>query len=282
MCGRYAASAHPDDLVEEFEVDEDRTDERTRSVLVTPQDPPVGAPDHNMAPSKQAPVVLTRAPRIPAEGCAEPLPPRRQLRFLTWGLVPSWARDPKIGMRMINARAEELLDKRAFAKAALARRCLVPAEGWYEWQASPTATDRRGTPRKQPFLVRRADGRSLAMAGLYEFWRDRSLPPDHPDAWVASYSVITTAAEPGLDRLHERQPLVLEPEHWQQWLDPATTDRDTVAKLLQFEEPGRFDAWPVSPAVGSVRNNGPELVRPLGRDQLVGVVDPMTGEIIGG
>ncbi|HET8602214.1 MAG TPA: SOS response-associated peptidase [Segeticoccus sp.] len=282
MCGRYAASTHPEDLVEEFEVDDDRTDERTRSVLAAPQDPPVGHPDHNMAPSKQAPVVLTRAPKHPQEGCADPPPARRQLRFLTWGLVPGWVRDPRIGMRMINARAEELLDKRAFTKAALSRRCLVPADGWYEWQASPTATDRRGRPRKQPFFVRRADGRPMAMAGLYEFWRDRALPADHPDAWLVSYSIITTSADPGLDRLHERQPLVLEPEDWAVWLDPSMTDRDTVARLLDFHHVGRFDAWPVGPAVGSVRNNGAELVAPLDRDQLVGVVDPMTGEIIGG
>src|SRR5690606_3530839 len=145
MCGRYAASADPDELIEAFEVEVDATAERSRSLLVKPQDPPPGAPDYNMAPSKQAPVVLQRRPKGTEDEAA---PPVRQLRLLSWGLVPSWAKDPSVGVRMINARAESVLEKPAFAKAALRRRCLVPARGWYEWQASPVATDPKGKPRK--------------------------------------------------------------------------------------------------------------------------------------
>jgi putative SOS response-associated peptidase YedK len=277
MCGRYASSSHPEDLVEEFEVDEDRTGQAARSILVAPQSPPAGQPDFNVAPTKQAPVVLTRADRGDPEAA-----PTRQLRLLTWGLVPSWAKDVKVGLRMTNARAESLLDKSSFAKAAASRRCLVPADGWYEWQASPTAADAKGKPRKQPFFVHRFDGAPLAMAGLYEFWRDRSLAEDDPDAWLTTYTIITTAAEPGLDRIHDRQPLVLERADWDDWLDPAQTDLSSVRAHLAFAEPGRFDAYPVSTAVNSSRNNGEQLLVPLARPDLVGAVDPTTGEIIGG
>jgi putative SOS response-associated peptidase YedK len=276
MCGRYASSARPEDLVEEFDVEQDRTREKVRSVLVAPQSPPAGQPDFNMAPTKAAPVVLTRAPRGDADG-----DPTRQLRLLTWGLVPSWSRDAKVGLRMTNARAESLLGKSSFARAAAFRRCLVPADGWYEWQVSPTALDAKGRPRKQPFFIHRGDGRPVAMAGLYEFWRDKSLAHDDPDAWLATYCIITTGAEPGLDRIHDRQPLVLERQSWQDWLDPAANDLVRVKAHLEPPAPGRFDAYPVSMAVNSSRNNGAALLEPLGRADLRAAVDPTTGEIIG-
>jgi putative SOS response-associated peptidase YedK len=285
MCGRYAATANPDELVEEFEVDQDRTAEPARSILKSPQSPPPGTPDYNLAPSKQAPVVLSRLPREGRvqEEYAEGPAATRQLRLLTWGLVPSWSKDLKIGMRMINARAESVLDKGAFAKAALARRCLVPAAGWYEWQKSPVTKDAKGNPRKQPFFMHRADGLSVAFAGLYEFWRDREIAdPDDPQAWLTTFTIITTEAEPGLDRIHDRQPLVLEREDWATWLDPTMSDAAQVARLLAFASPGRFEAHPVGTAVSSNRSNGPQLIEPAGEDELDGVVDPMTGEIIGG
>jgi putative SOS response-associated peptidase YedK len=277
MCGRYASSSRPQDLVEEFEVDEDRTGQASRSILATPQTPPAGQPDFNVAPTKQAPVVLTRAVRGDADAA-----PERQLRLLTWGLVPSWSADVKVGLRLTNARSESLLGKSSFARAAAVRRCLVPADGWYEWQASPTALDSKGKPRKQPFFIRRSDGAQLAMAGLYEFWRDKALAEDDPDAWLTTYAIVTTAAESGLDRIHDRQPLVLERAAWDDWLDPAQNDLSVVKSHLEFSEPGRFDAYPVGTAVNSSRNNGEQLLLPLERSDLVGVVDPTTGEIIGG
>ena len=282
MCGRYAASARPDELVEAFDVEEDHTAEPSRSILAKPQDPPPGTSDWNMAPSKQAPVVLTRRPREVPDGEPAQAEPVRQLRLLTWGLVPSWAKEVKVGLRMVNARAESVLGRGAFAKAALARRCIVPADGWYEWQASPTATDPKGKPRKQPFFVHRADGDAVAFAGLYEFWRDRSLPEGDPGAWLTSFTIITTDADPGLDRIHDRQPLVLERADWQTWLDPDEHDPEVIQRLLEFSSPGRFVAHPVGRAVGATRNNGPGLVEPAPRSELVGVVDPMTGEVIGG
>jgi len=273
MCGRYAASADLAELVEVFDVEADRHDEATASILVNPQSPPAGTPDWNMAPTKQAPVILTRAMG------QEPV---RQLRLLTWGLVPSWSKDVKGGARMINARAETIGEKPAYARALAARRALVPAQGWYEWQVSPSATDAKGKPRKQPFFIHRGDGALVAMAGIYEFWRDRAVAdPDDPSAWVVSFAVITTAAEPGLDRIHDRQPLVLEEQDWQRWLDPALTDPEGVSDLLEYADPGRFAAYPVSRAVSSNQANGPHLLDPAPESDLVGVVDPSTGEIIG-
>jgi putative SOS response-associated peptidase YedK len=266
MCGRYAASSHPDDLVEEFEVDADDTGGGF-------------AAKFNTAPTDVSPVVLSRPPR--GEPDATPV---RQLRLLRWGLVPSWSKDPSGGARMINARAESLFEKPAFRRTALARRCLVPADGWYEWQASPTALDAKGKPRKQPFFVHRADlppDQSLAFAGLYEFWKDKTVPEDDPNAWLVTYTIITTEAEPGLDRLHARMPVVLDPDRWADWLDPAVKDEGTVRELLESPGPGRFEAYPVSTLVNSVRNDGPELLTPAPAGELVGVVDPMTGEVIG-
>lgn len=277
MCGRYATTFSPDELVDDFDIELDATAELTRSVLAKPQEPPVGAADYNMAPSKQAAVVLTRRPRG-----ADAAPPVRQLRFLTWGLVPGWAKDTKVGLRMINARAETLVEKGAFVKAARSRRCLVPATGWYEWQASPVATDAKGKPRKQPFFIRRADGSPCAFAGVYEFWRDHSLPDDDPLAWLTTYAIVTGPAESGLDRIHDRQPVVIDPQHWADWLNPDNTDADDVQALLRTGDPGRFEAWPVDRQVGSNRVNGPGLLEPIPAQDLVGVVDPATGEVIGG
>ena len=269
MCGRYAASADPDELIEIFNIDDNAMDEPTRSLLVKPQNPPPGASDYNMAPSKAAPVVVAR------KGS-------RQLRLLSWGLVPSWAKDARGGARMINARAETVLEKPAYRTAARTRRALVPAHGWYEWQVSPTATTAAGKPRKQPFFTTRADSLPLAMAGIYEFWKDPTVSPGEAQTpWVVTFAIITTAAEPGLDRIHDRQPLVLDPQHWDRWLDPTLTDDAEIGGLLASTDPGRFTTWPISPAVNRVANNGPELLTELPAEHLVGVVDPNSGEVLG-
>ncbi len=206
----------------------------------------------------------------------------RWLRLLTWGLVPSWAKERSIGNRMINARAETLLDKPAYRRAAISRRCLIPADGWYEWQQSPTETDAKGKPRKQPFFMHPLTGGPIAMAGVYELWRNPQAHPDDPAAWLATYAVITTEAEPGLDVIHDRMPLVLPRDRWDAWLDPQLRDPDAVRALLQPPVPGRFLATPVTNRVNAVSNNGPELVEPAPVESLRGVVDPQTGEVIGG
>lgn len=275
MCGRYAASAGNDDLIEQLDVDIDVTGEPVRSVLKRPQEPPAGRPDYNIAPSKNTRVVLARAPKDDPEA-----PAQRQLRLLTWGLVPSWAKDPAIGARLANARAETVTTKPAFRSAVRSRRVLVPADGWYEWQVSPTATDAKGKPRKQPFFMHRDDAVPVTFAGLFEFWRDPAGESDDPLAWLTTFTIITTAAEPGLSRIHDRQPLVLDPGQWSAWLDPQTPP-ETVDELLGTHRPGRFAAYPVGRAVGNSRVNGPHLLDPVGPDELVGVVDPSTGEVIG-
>ncbi len=318
MCGRYAASSSTDELVEELEVQADHTGEVPTGLLKRPQQPPPGEPDYNMAPTKLARVVLTRAPRSPrtpttadasdpssgapdpssgapdpsdpssdAPGPSDPSPgapdpPIRQLRLLTWGLVPSWSKDTSGAVRMINARVESVFDKPAYRVAARHRRCLVPASGWYEWQQSPVATDAKGKPLKQPFFVARDDGVPLVFAGLYEFWRDPAAQADDSAAWLTTFTILTQPAEPGLDRIHDRQPVVLDRGRWAAWLDPCRTERPDVEPLVRPRPPGRFRAYPVDRAVGGNRVNGPQLLRALSRDDLRGVVDPMTGEIING
>ncbi len=294
MCGRYVATAGNDELIEQLEIEEDHTGEATRSLLRSPQSPPPNEPDYNMAPTKNARVVVARAPRRSRDGASaaadgggtaaadlDAQGPRRQLRLLTWGLVPSWSKDPSGSARMANVRVESAATKPAFRAAFKARRALVPADGWYEWQASPVALDAKGRPRKQPFYMQRGDGAPLAFGGLYEFWRDPAAPAGQPGAWLASFTILTQPAEPGLDRIHDRQPVVIDPDHWDAWLTPST-DPAQVQSLLTASPPGRFAAYPVGRAVGNSRNNGPALLEPAEPGELVGVVDPATGEVLSG
>ena len=245
MCGRYASSRQPDDLIEEFEVVEDRTSAPL-------------PPDWNVAPTKEVYAVVERPPsRGSADAAVEA--PQRQLRVLTWGLVPSWAKDPSIGNRMINARMETVAQKPAFRKAFASRRALLPADGYFEWY--PTSqTNAKGKPVKQPFFIRPKDGGVLAMAGLYEIWRDPSKAEDDPDRFRWTCTVLTTEAEDSLGHIHDRMPLMVERERWHEWLDP-TTPGDTG--LLVPAAPGRLEAYAVPTLVSNVRNNGPELVQPL-------------------
>ena len=159
MCGRYAASKNPADLVEEFEV------------VVAPDKEL--KPDYNVAPTKLVYAVLDRRPRDSTGSDGSTGEVRRELAIVKWGLVPSWAKDPAIGNKMINARVETVSEKPSYRRAFAKRRCVLPADGYYEWY-TPTdgAKTASGKPVKQPFFIHQADGRSLAMAGLYELWRD--------------------------------------------------------------------------------------------------------------
>ncbi len=244
MCGRYAASRSPDDLVEEFEVEHVDVRERLE-------------PDYNVAPTDPVPAVLTRPPRGRRDD-----PPVRQLVALRWGLVPSWAKDPKIGSRMINARMESVADKPAFRKAFARRRCLLPADGYFEWYETERRTA-KGKPVKQPFFIRPRDGGSLAMAGLYEIWRDPNRADDDPDAFRWTSTVLTTKAEDDLGHLHDRMPLLVEPQRWERWLDPGLQGDADLLDLLVPAAPGRLEAYPVSTEVNSVANNGRQLLDPL-------------------
>lgn len=250
MCGRYASSRNPDELVEEFDVDR-----------VVDADPL--PPDFNVAPTKDVYAVFDRVRRDAEPEPGGEQPAERRLKELSWGLVPSWAKDRSIGSRLINARVETLTEKPAFRRAVRLRRCLLPADGYYEWY--PTGqTGRSGRPLKQPFFIRPRDGGVLALAGIYEIWRDESIAdPDAPGAFVWTTAVITTRAEDTLGRIHDRMPMLVEPERYARWLDPAVTAAEEVTSLLVPAAPGRLEAYPVSTDVGNVANNGPHLVEPL-------------------
>ena len=252
MCGRYAASKDPDALVEEFEVDETVLDEPL-------------APDYNVAPTKPVYVVLQRRPKGETRSAVA----ARQLRVARWGLVPSWAKDRAIGSKLINARVETLAQKPAFRRAYAARRCLLPADGYYEWYL-PTGPDvaltKAGKPRKQPFYIHPADGSSLAMAGLYEWWHDPTLDRDDPQAWLLSATVITTTATDALGHIHDRMPVLVPRVEWARWLDPDLADpagSAALTDLLVAASPDALVSEPVSLAVNDVRNNGAELIEPL-------------------
>ena len=219
MCGRYLLTTPPDEM---------------RRIFATTNDTPNFEPTWNMAPTQDAPVV-----RLHPETRA------RHLDLLRWGLLPHWVRgDPKKVRQPINARAETVATAPMFRDAFVQRRCIVPIDGFYEWQALAGG--------KQPWAVARADGAVMALAGMWEGWRG-------PDGPVRSFAVITTTAVDALGHLHERMPVVLEPEDWAAWLgespgDPAALLRPSAAPLR---------TWPVSARVNSVRNNGPELAEPV-------------------
>ena len=245
MCGRYAASRSPDDLVEEFEVDD-----RPEQMLPA---------SYNVAPTQDVYAVLERPPRGEPEA-----PVRRALRAVRWGLVPSWATSPSIGSRMINARMETVAEKPAFRKAFAARRCVLPADGYFEWYGEVKG-------RKQPFFIRPADGGVLAMAGLYELWRN-PVAPEGEDPWLWSATVLTTRATDDLGRIHDRMPLLVERQRYAEWLDPSSSDPDSLAGLLIPAAPGLLRAYPVSTEVNNVKNDEPHLVEPIEVEPVVAAV----------
>jgi putative SOS response-associated peptidase YedK len=238
MCGRYATTQTSASLNQAFEVD------LVNSFVELEA-------DYNMAPTKLAPLLIGRAPEESTDR------PVRELLTARWGLIPSWAKDPSIGNRMINARSETVAEKPAFKKAFGKRRGLVPADGYFEWYAGEAAEGQKRPP-KQPFYITPKDGSILAMAGLYEFWKDREA-----DEWIVSYTILTTTAADDLGHLHDRMPLFVEPDGYDAWLDPAPHPTEALLELLIPAAPGRLDAFPVSTAVNNVRNNGPELIVPL-------------------
>ena len=235
MCGRYVNVAASGDLLDEFDAEE-----------IVGEDP---GPSWNIAPTDPVPVVVQRARRDPES--AETV---RQIRTCRWGLVPSWSRDRKGAARMINARIETVTLKPAFKSAAARRRCLVPALGYYEWQQTDAG--------KIAHFLHDVDGQLLAMAGLYELWRDPALADNDPNRWLWTCTIITQQASDLLGEIHDRSPVIIPPDLRGEWLDCSGNDVDIAARLLERIPPARLEPYVVGHAVGNVRNNGPELIEP--------------------
>ncbi len=223
MCGRFTLRTPAADLIEVFQVDE--------------------APDfplrYNIAPTQD--IVAVRSGH---DG-------RREMVQLHWGLIPFWAKDPAIGNRMINARAESLAEKPAFRQAFRKRRCLIVADGFFEWQ--------KVGKQKQPYYIHRHDDRPFAFAGLWESWPGTEPP-------LQSCTIITTDANETTRPIHDRMPVILPEQDYDEWLDPENNDTDRLQQLLRPLEDDVLRADPVSTYVNKVQNDDPrciEVQRPL-------------------
>lgn len=216
MCGRYAQSADPKKLAKEFKVAEVPTVE----------------PRYNIAPTQEILAV-----RELADG--------REMAFFKWGLVPSWAKDTSMAARLINARSETVQEKPAFRAAFKQRRCIIPADGFYEWQ--------RTEGRKQPFFFRMRDGRPFGFAGLWERWEGENGQA------INSCTILTTEANEVLQPVHERMPVILHPEDYSLWLEGDERERALLGELLRPFPAQEMIGYPVNSLVNSPRNKGVEL-----------------------
>lgn len=233
MCGRYTLTAPGDAIVEAFELD---------SV-------PEVSPRYNIAPTQE--VAILRKDR--ASG-------RRQLEKVRWGLVPSWAQDPTIGNRMINARSETAAEKPAFRSAFKRQRCLVVADGFYEWRKNPDGS-------KQPFFIHLRDGRPFGIAGLWEHWEKGAEPFD-------SCALLTTGPNELMATIHDRMPVILPPEKYDAWLDSGTSDRAELESMLTPFDAARMEAYPVSRYVNSPANDSPRCLEPVNPAEAEPAADP--------
>ncbi len=294
MCGRFASARKRQELLEEFGVQRDRVTEPLRPDYNVAPTKPVYAvvtrrpedgrgehatgPDDSEAGAKADGAGPGSAEGRSTEASSAEAPPAqansadacraeassaetqtliehggvRELRVVRWGLVPFWAKDTSIGSRLINARAETVASKPAFRRAFARHRCLLPADGFY--------------PTKQPYYISREDGGVLAFAGLYELWRDKDRPEDDPASWLWTATIITTRAEDEVGRIHDRMPMVIEPDRWADWLDPTAASADALHGLMMPAASAHLTTYPVSTEVNSVRHNGPGLIEPMEGD----------------
>lgn len=222
MCGRFTQERPTSDLAEIFAAEDLADDPGSR---------------FNVAPTDEAVVVVQRDDH-------------RAIKAYRWGLIPHWADGPKIGNRMFNARAETLASSPVFRDAFRRRRCLVPVDSFFEWR-------REGTVR-QPFRIVRADGRPLALAGLWSGWRD----PETEEV-RRTFTIVTTTPNDLMRPIHNRMPVVVPFDAWDRWLDPALPDLGELQGLLVPAPDEDLEAYPVSRAVNNVRNDGPELIERL-------------------
>jgi putative SOS response-associated peptidase YedK len=227
MCGRYVVAYDPQTLVSGF------------SVLRVPPFPK----RWNVAPQSDVPVIYETK-----EG-------ERVVELMRWGLVPSWAKDAALGAKLNNARAEGVFDKPSFRQAIRRRRCLLPASGFYEWQA---AQGPAGKPIKQPWYISATGGEPLAMAGLFEAWRSEPGAP-----WLLSCCVITCEANALMAPIHERMPVLVARRDWPAWLARQVQDSETIAPLLAVPPAEGLQAWAVPREVSRSASEGPQLVQPL-------------------
>ena len=230
MCGRFASSTPVSKLVEQFLVEDVAVDEHD--------------PTWNVAPTHEILAVAASKEGV------------RRLGTFKWGLVPSWAKDPSIGNRMINLRAETVSEKPSFKRTLAKHRCIIPVDGFYEWKQMGKGR------KKQPFYIRSRDGTVLALAGLWEAWKEKDTS-DADDDWLRTCTIITTTPNKVLSPIHDRMPVVLPPEAWDAWLDRENDDVDALVKLLRPAPDDLLELYPVSTDVNSVRNNGEQLVMPL-------------------
>ncbi len=224
MCGRFTLRTPQNVLIEQFQ-------------LAT--GPPL-SPRYNVAPTQSIAAVRRTTDE-----------PQRQLVLLRWGLIPSWAKDPSIGNRMINARGESVADKPAFRAAFKRRRCLVLADGYYEWQKTGK--------KKQPYLFHMQDDRPFAFAGLWESWTG-GKSDDEPAEPLETCTIITTNASDFTRSIHDRMPVILDGADFDLWLDPDMQDREKIEPLLQPYESPELTADPVSTHVNSPKNDDPKCV----------------------
>jgi putative SOS response-associated peptidase YedK len=230
MCGRFARKSTQEVLAEWFDLELGEM--------------PWFAPSYNIAPQSTQPVV-----RLGRDSSG------RETALLRWGLVPFWAKDAKMAYSTINARAEEVASKPAYREALKKRRCLVPADAFYEWQRLDPKT-------KRPFAFALKSGEPYAFAGLWESWR----PKDQEAAPLETFTILTTDPNELMEPVHNRMPVILEPKDYGRWLDHGDPARPPV-DLLRPYPAERMQAWPVSERVGNVRNNSPELLKPA-QDQI--------------
>ena len=224
MCGRFVSATPAEDLAAYFGAEHDGA-----AAL---------EPSYNVAPTNDTYAVLVN------EGL-------RTLATLRWGLIPPWAKDNRIGNRMINARMETVAESKAYGRPFRARRCIVAADGFYEWTPVP------GDRAKQPVYIRRTDGEPLAFAGLWERWK----PPE--GGLVRSTTIITGPANDRISEVHERMPMVLPPGAWDLWLDPASDDTAALLGLLAPAPSKLFTIYPVSREVNNPRRKSAHLIEPL-------------------
>lgn len=227
VCGRYAATKDAATIADFFHAEE--------LPLASPQMPRI--PNYNVTPTSEVFVVLEQDDT-------------RRVDVARWGLIPSWSKDASRASRMINARSETVADKPAYRSAFRKRRCLVPADGYYEWQARPEHP-------KQPFFIHDEQSGPLAFAGLYEDW-------DGPDGAVRSCTICTMDAQGPLARIHDRMPVVVPQGEWANWLNPGTQDpEELLERLVNQAGAGALVAYPVSTQVNKPANNGPQLLTPV-------------------